>query len=243
MVLDKAEHEIRVRGPLRWTVGSVAADAAKGHPWIGLPSEGVRLVGRIEHHARGVLVVENSDTFQQVCLLPGISDTWLCVWGKGSATDGVVAFLKTIYGVRIVSDLARRLEREITPVGMSVDLYTNGTKYRPDDLPDSQRVAEKMATDGIVSLRDLAKAIAATGGLGCEQETLYDEVFPVLPQELSRLISAGSAATGNSADSSACHVLAGSQDGALPRQGTGELPSGRPAIGPPDRVAPRQARL
>lgn len=79
---------------MRWTVGSVAADARKGHPWIGLPSGGIHLVGRIEHRARGVLVVENSDTFQQVCLLPGITDSWLCIWGKGSVVGGIVAFLK-----------------------------------------------------------------------------------------------------------------------------------------------------
>jgi len=198
--IDKAEYDIRVRGPLRWLVGTVAADGLEGRPWIGLPSEGVRLVGRIECSARGVLVVENSDTFKQVCLLPGLTDTWLCVWGKGSVADGVVAFLRTMhdipiaawcdldaYGVRIVSDLARRLEREITPVGMSVDLYSNGDKYSPDDLPESERIAEKMAAEGIKSLRELAKAIAASRGLGCEQETLYDEVLPTLPADLSAL--------------------------------------------------------
>lgn len=200
VVLDKAEHEIRARGPLRWTIGSVVADATKGHPWIGLPSGGIHLVGRVEHHARGVLVVENSDTFQQVCLQPGITDRWLCIWGRGSVADGVVAFLQIMrdvpiaawcdldaYGIRIVSDLARRVGRNIIPVGMTVDLYTSGTKYRPDDLPESQRVAEKMATKGIESLRDLARAIAGSGGLGCEQETLYDEVLPALTQQLSKI--------------------------------------------------------
>jgi hypothetical protein len=210
VLLDKAESEIRVRGPLCWTVGSVAVNAAIAHPWIGLPSQGIRLVGRIEHQARGVLVVENSDTFQQACTLPGITDWWLCVWGKGSVTDGVVAFLKTLtsvpiaawcdldaYGVRIVSDLARRVGREITPVGMSVDLYTNGTKYRPDDLPESKRVAEQMAIDGIESLRDLARSIAASGGLGCEQETLYDQVLPALAKELFKLVPVASVEPGN----------------------------------------------
>jgi hypothetical protein len=193
VVLDKADYEIRVRGPLRWTVGSVAADATKGHPWIGLPSGGIHIVGRIERNARGVLVVENSDTFQQVCLLSDVTDRWLCVWGKGSVSDGIVAFLKTMsdlpiaawcdldaYGAKIVSELARRLEQQITPVGMSVDLYVNGTKYRPEDLPDSLRVARKMAAGGLESVRDLASEIVAAGGLGCEQETLYDEVLPTL---------------------------------------------------------------
>jgi len=37
-----------------------------------------------------------------------------------------------------------------------------------------------MTTESIESLRDLARAISASGGLGCEQETLYDEVLPTL---------------------------------------------------------------
>jgi hypothetical protein len=193
VVLDKADYEIRVRGPLRWTVGSVAADATKGHPWIGLPSGGIHIVGRIERAAHGVLVVENSDTFQQVCLLSDVTDQWLCVWGKGSVSDGVVAFLKTMsdlpiaawcdldaYGIEIVSNLGKRLERQITPVGMNVDLYINGTQHQPDDLPDSLRVAQKMAINGPESLRSLAGEIVAAGGLGCEQETLYDEVLSTL---------------------------------------------------------------
>lgn len=82
VLLDKAEHEIRVRGPLRWTVGSVVADAMTSYPWIGLPSGGIHLIGRIERHAAGVLVVENSDTFRQVCLRPDVTDRWLCVWAR-----------------------------------------------------------------------------------------------------------------------------------------------------------------
>jgi hypothetical protein len=43
-----------------------------------------------------------------------------------------------------------------------------------------------MAIDGIEA-RDLAKAIAVSGGLGCEQETLYNQVLPALVRELSKL--------------------------------------------------------
>ena len=42
-----------------------------------------------------------------------------------------------------------------------------------------------MATTGIESLRDLAQAIVANGGLGCEQETLYAKVLPILAQQLA----------------------------------------------------------
>ena len=66
-------------------------------------------------------------------------------------------------------------------------LYANGTKYTPKDLPDSLNVARKMAATGIESLRDLAQAIVATGGLGREQETLYAKVLPALAQQLTAL--------------------------------------------------------
>lgn len=204
--VDKAEYEIRLRGPLRWSIGSVIADASKGRPWIGLPTEGVRLVGQIQHSARGVLVVENSDTFQQICQRQDISDTWLCVWGKGSVADGVVAFLKSMddlpiaiwcdldaYGIRIVDALAKRLGRNLIPVGMGVELYTNGIKYRPDDPGESQRVARKMAEEGPQALRALAHAIAESGGLGCEQETLYNDVLDAFSGHLQEIERASAA--------------------------------------------------
>jgi len=114
--------------------------------------------------------------------------------------DGIIAFLKLMndipiaawgdldaYGIQIIDSMALRLGRTVTPVGMSVDLYSNGTKYTPKDLPDSLNVARKMAATGIESLQDLAQAIVATGGLGCEQETLYAKVLPVLAQQLAAL--------------------------------------------------------
>jgi Wadjet anti plasmid transformation system JetA-like protein len=157
-------------------------------------------VGQIEHEARGVLVIENADVLKQVCLHAGISDRWLCVWGNGSVQDGIIAFLKLMnnvpiavwgdldaYGIQIIDSMALRLGRAVIPVGMSVDLYTNGTKYTPKDLPDSLNVARRMAATGIEGLRDLAQAIVATGGLGCEQEALYAKVLPALAQQLAAL--------------------------------------------------------
>ena len=198
--VDKAEYEIRLRGPLRWSIGSVIADASKGKPWIGLPTEGVRLVGRIQRSAHGVLIIENSDTFQQVCQRQDISGTWLCVWGKGSVADGIVAFLKSMddlpiaiwcdldaYGIRIVHELSQRLGRNLIPVGMTAELYANGIKYRPDNPEESQRVARKMAEEGPQALRILAHAIAEADGLGCEQETLYDDVLDTLSSRLREI--------------------------------------------------------
>jgi hypothetical protein len=199
--LSAMEHDIRVRGRLRWSVGPVVADAMRGYPWIGLPSGGIHVIGQIERDVQGVLVVENADTFQYVCLRPDVTDTWLCVWGRGSTTDGVVNFLRTMNdlpiatwcdldarGIEIVTELAGRLGREITPVGMwGIELFVGGKQYVPKNLADSLRVAKKMTVDGHPALRDLAKAIVASGGLGCEQETLYNVVPPTLTRELAKL--------------------------------------------------------
>jgi hypothetical protein len=198
--LAAMEHDIRVRGRLCWSVGPVVADAMRGHPWIGLPSGGIHVVGQIERDVRGVLVVENADAFQFVCRRPDVTDTWLCVWGRGSTTDGVVNFLKTMNdlpiavwgdldarGIEIVTELAGRLGREITPVGMGVELFLGRKQYVPKNLADSLEVAEKMSVDGHPALRELAKAIVASGGLGVEQEALYDSVPPMLAMELAKL--------------------------------------------------------
>jgi hypothetical protein len=198
--LSAMEHDIRVRGRLRWSVGPVAADAMRGYPWIGLPSGGIHVIGQIERDVRGVLVVENADAHHHVCLLPDVTDTWLCVWGRGSTTDGVVNFLRTMNdlpiaawcdldarGIEIVTELAGRLGREVTPVGMGVELFAGGKQYVPKNLIDSLKVAKKMLVDGHPALRDLAKAIVMSGGLGCEQETLYDKVPPTLATELAKL--------------------------------------------------------
>ena len=59
-------------------------------------------MGDLQHDAHGVLVLENADTFQQVCMhCPEVTDRWLCIWGKGSATSGVVAFLTVMSDVPI----------------------------------------------------------------------------------------------------------------------------------------------
>jgi hypothetical protein len=198
--LAAMDHDIRVRGRLRWSIGPVVADAMRGYPWIGLPSGGIHIIGQIERDVRGVLVVENADAFQYVCLWPDVTDTWLCVWGRGSTTDGVVNFLRTMNdlpiaawcdldarGIEIVTELAGRLGREITPVGMGTELFVGGKQYVPKNLADSLKVAKKMTAEGHPALRDLARAIVASGGLGCEQETLYDVVPPTLARELAKL--------------------------------------------------------
>ena len=194
--VDKADTELRIRGPLQWRVGTVIADAAACNPWLALPARGVRALGMISCDAQGIFLIENEDTFEQVCKIPEIADTWLCIWGKGYATDGLAEFLRGLdglpvaawgdldaHGIRIIGNLADRIGRPVTPVAMTVDLSRAGTKdhQEPAKLEENRNLAARLAHQGIEALRDLADEIARTGGHGCEQETHYDDVLPALP--------------------------------------------------------------
>jgi hypothetical protein len=194
--VDKADTELRIRGPLQWRVGTVIADAGACDPWLALPARGIRALGMISCDAQGIFLIENEDTFEQVCKIPEIADTWLCIWGKGYATDGLAEFLRSLtalpcaawgdldaHGIRIIGNLAERIGRPITPVAMTVDLYLAGTKYHQGStkLEENRKLAAQLAHQGLPALRDLAGEIARAGGQGCEQETLYDEVLPILP--------------------------------------------------------------
>jgi hypothetical protein len=200
--VEETDTELRMRGPLRWRVDTVIADAAACRPWLGLPAGGLRSLGLIDSSAVGVLLIENEDAFAQVCKLPDVADQWLCVWGAGYATHGLAAFLKAMaplpvaawqdldaHGIQIIANLTERIGRPITPVGMDVDLYRQGTKYRqkPEKREANRKLAERLAASGPLSLRALAAAIAANGGDGCEHETLYHEVLPTLARTLGQI--------------------------------------------------------
>ncbi|WP_035803979.1 Wadjet anti-phage system protein JetD domain-containing protein [Kitasatospora mediocidica] len=204
--VDKADTDLRIRGPLQWRVGTVIADTAACDPWLALPARGVHALGMISCDARGVFIVENEDTFEQICKVPEITDTWLCIWGKGYATNGLIELLRTLdglplvawgdldaHGIRIVSNLADRVARPVIPVAMTVDLYRAGVKYfqPPEKLAGNRELAIQLAQEALPALRDLAGEIARTGGEGCEQETMYDEVLPALPDLLEAALLSG----------------------------------------------------
>ncbi|MDT9700280.1 Wadjet anti-phage system protein JetD domain-containing protein [Streptomyces sp. P17] len=193
--------DLRVKGPLSWRIGEVAADAAVAQPWVGLPSQGIRVIGQAHCSARGVLVIENSDTFGVVCRrLPELTSQWLCVWGAGYARDQLVMFLQWLQprpivawcdldadGIGIIHDLSRRLGAPVHAVGMDVDLWRQGP-YRRRKNPEQEKAldaehAADLAQRVTGPLRQLALAVTESGE-SREQETLYTSVLPRLPELL-----------------------------------------------------------
>jgi hypothetical protein len=156
----------------------------------------------VECKAVGVLLVENSDTFEAVCTKTSINRRWLCIWGRGYASPGLVALLQTFpsmplaawgdldaHGIRIIADMAGRVGRPILPVAMDVDAYVTGKKYVQDESKRAENLAlaKKLATSAPPELRRLAEAIVEHNGEGCEQETLYESMLPGLSDCLLRL--------------------------------------------------------
>ncbi len=200
--VDEADISIRLSGPLTWVSTDTIADAAATYPWIAVPVEGIRKVGKITCSAQGIFVVENSEAFEKVCLLDDITERWLCVWNQGNPSKRLMRFLADLnlpiaawcdldaYGIRMIHNMQAEIGRTILPVGMSVDLWRGGTKLDQTNqqLAKAQSLASRMAAEGPPALRDLAVAIAETGDC-CEQETLYWHVLPSLRTALQQLAS------------------------------------------------------
>jgi hypothetical protein len=201
LAVSQADTDLRIRGPLVWRVGRVAADAAVAEPWIAVPASGIRAAGIIRCDAAGVLLVENSDTFEQVCVRPAITRRWLCVWGKGQVSDGVTALLSYLAprpvvawcdldadGISIVKVLSRKLGRPVYPVGMDVGLWRSGPHriQKQSQIDRDKSLAADLAATGPELLRSLAREIAVGGG-SCEQEAIQDRVLPSLATALTAL--------------------------------------------------------
>lgn len=203
--VDKADTDLRLRGPLKWLLGSVAADASVATPWIALPARGLRAAGNVECRAVGVLLVENSDTFEKVCKVPGVPQKWLCVWGEGYSSDGMVHLLRDLglpiaawcdldaHGIQIIHVLEGKLGHPICSLGMDLELWER-TPHRKNQKAKSvegdKKLAAKLASRGPVALRPLAQEIAKYGG-SCEQQPIQEEILPLLPGLLENVLTGG----------------------------------------------------
>ena len=199
--VSQADSDVRIRGPLVWRLGRVAADAAVAEPWVGVPAKGLHAAGIIKCTAAGVLLVENSDTFEQVCKTPEVTERWLCVWAKGYTSQGVVALLSYLAprpiaawcdmdadGIAIIDVLARKLQRAVDPIGMDIDLWrsTPHRRQKPAQVARDKSIATRLAAHGPEPLRPLASEIAIYGG-SCEQEAIQDQVIPHLARTLAAI--------------------------------------------------------
>lgn len=204
--VQKSDITIRVRGPFVWRQGSAIADASRSRPWIGLPSEGVRLVGEIDFSARGILLIENAETFEQACGIGEITDSWLCVWGQGKAvvnTIDLIAALPPVRvaawmdldaaGLEIFTMLTQRLGKPATPIGMDLELLRSGPARKRANVEEQRKaehddrlLAARLKDRLPQSLREVAEYIEATGK-AVEQQPLHDVVLPVLAHRLSAI--------------------------------------------------------
>lgn len=199
-VLAGADTELRLRGPLIWTADDVVADAQLCEPWLGLPARGIELLGEVTVEARGILLVENLDTFQRVCELDTVTDRWLCIYGGGYMHKGLTRFLSSqdlpiaawgdldADGINIITKAAEKCGRPIHAVGMDVQLWRDGKKrvQTEEQLQRARKLAEALRTNAIPDLRELGAEIAKTGE-GCEQESLHAQVLPTLAEQLKEL--------------------------------------------------------
>lgn len=205
--VKKSDVDIRVRGPLVWRHGSAIADASRARPWIGLPREGMRLMGDIEFNAEGILLVENAPTFQYVCEIDDVTRSWVCVWGQGKAIVNAVSLIEALptakiaawmdldaAGLEIFSMLATRLNRKVFPVGMDLALLKSGRARKRKSVEeeekamrDNKRLAgslkQKLSNSG---LREVAEYIELTGK-SVEQQPLHEAVLPSLASRLHAL--------------------------------------------------------
>ncbi|QUX31184.1 hypothetical protein KGD83_12220 [Nocardiopsis akebiae] len=206
---DFPDHEIRVKGPLRWYKDDdLAVDAVTAAPWAGLPSNGVRESGSLERveGIRGVLVLENQDTFYRSCQISAITEGWVCVWGAGYASDGLVGFLKMLaplpiavwgdldaHGIAIIANLRDRVGRDVYPVAMTEEAWLRGP-HRPQ--PPERRGQDAKKAAGLRALApDVLRPVAALiadhpelAGLGVEQEAQHGEVLPALADLLAGVL-------------------------------------------------------
>ena len=209
-VVRIADTSIHLRGPLRWTLnGDVVFDAQRIRPWGGIPARGVLELGNLEGDAAGVILVENKESFQQVCEIDDVVDRWLCVWVSGFPTNGLIDFVRQFHGlpivawcdldpsgIEIVGDTERRLGFEVRPVGMDVELWSAATKR--DDTAAAracwQARSKRLAKSGPPRLRELARHLARDGER-VEQEALEvaDRVLPALARHLQEILEAAGA--------------------------------------------------
>ncbi|MER7805548.1 Wadjet anti-phage system protein JetD domain-containing protein [Streptomyces parvulus] len=195
---------LRMTGPAEWHRQGLVADLTLAEPFIELPGQAITRDGRFDLQARGVLLIENQETFEAVASRTSVPRNWLCVWTEGFASGALAHFLGTRVpeslpiaawgdldppGIDIILDLADKSGRSIKPIAMDVELYRRGRKLveEPSQLEKWLTQAQQQADTVPSPFKGLVAAMIEHGGLRCEQEGLHEQVLPYLHRWLAEL--------------------------------------------------------
>jgi hypothetical protein len=200
--VETTEPEVRLRGPLRWIADDVIVDACAARPWVAIPARSAQQFGTLDYSdARGLLIIENLDTFEAICRHSDVPSTWLCLWGHGYVNNSLVSLVKLInkptacwsdldaHGVAIVGDIQARSGVAITPVFMTGQLHADSAFLEQDE--EQCALASRLAVNGHPMLRDLAAQVARTE-VGREQETMH-HLIPQLGRHLAQVAARANA--------------------------------------------------
>lgn len=160
--------DIRMLGPASWYLDTLVADASAASPFVEVPGRAAATTGTLDvETAKGVLLVENQETFQALSRT-SVSQDWLCIWMEGYASDALARFLTRIPdiplaawgdldppGIDIIINLSNKSGRTIQPVAMDPELYKTGFMLEEDAqaLQSWRSQAEKLATTAPVKYR------------------------------------------------------------------------------------------
>jgi hypothetical protein len=185
---------VRIQGPGAWRLNRIVADFDHDIPFLEIPGRTAAENGHFTHHAAGILLIENQETFE-AAHRTSIRDSWLRIWIEGFVSEALVHLFTALPplplaiwtdldppGIDIITNLGRRIQRPLHPIAMDPATYAQGFMLEepPEKRREWQSQAEEQARTGPPALRPLAAAIAANDGQRCEQESLHEYVLPRL---------------------------------------------------------------
>lgn len=177
-LVARFDRPIEIKGPIAH---------GRGDLWASEVDE-VEL--RIEGQPKGLILIENKETFRSLLAL--VDHGYIVLWVPGGPPPAEVSLLRRLAGlrpglpvhacfdldpagIRIARLIAERAEVTIEPTGMTPELFNSARRKLPLNAWDRR---ELMRLDGgrAASLRPLREAIALANGK-VEQETIQRRLF------------------------------------------------------------------
>jgi hypothetical protein len=185
-LVARFDRPIEIKGPIVHSRGDLWA------------SEIDEVAFRIEGDPRGVVLVENRETFRS--LLAALADAaFIVLWVPGGPPPAEVSLVRRLAelrpglpfhacfdldpaGIRIASLLAERAEIELEPTGMTPQLFASARRKLKLNSWDEQQLARMDGHAG--SLEPLRPAIAAAGAK-IEQEIVQRRLHSLIRDAIS----------------------------------------------------------